>query len=101
MALAEPVLVRVYVPLPKSSNPDAATFCDWVTVPAELRVVLPVVVRPTVFTVPIAKPLFSRKETVPVVPAKVLIALEVLVNTYVAPVPNNSRPAALIEPVAP
>ena len=79
-AFAEPVLVRVNVPLPKISNPEAATFCDWVTVPAELKVVLPVVVRPTVFTVPIPNPLFSRKETLPVLPAKVVIALPVLVS---------------------
>ena len=80
MALAEPVLVRMNVPLPKSSNPDAASFCDWVTVPIELNVVLPVVVRPSVLTVPIAKPLFSRKETLPVLPANVVIELPVLVS---------------------
>ena len=41
---------------------------------------LPVVVKPIVLTVPIVKPLFSRKDTVPVLPAKVVMALEVLVK---------------------
>ena len=48
--------------------------------PVVLKVVLPVVVKPTVLTVPIAKPEFSKNDTVPVLPAKVVIALEVLVK---------------------
>ena len=80
IAFAEPVLVNVYVPEPKSSRPDAATFCDWVTVAVLLKVVLPVVFKPTVFTVPIANPEFSKNDTVPVLPAKVVIALAVSVN---------------------
>ena len=52
----------------------------WVTVPVELKVTLLLVVKPTVFTVPITKPEFSTKETLPVLPAKVVIALPVLVN---------------------
>ena len=56
----------------------------WVTVPVELKVRLPLVVMPTleiaVPTVPIAKPEFSRNDTVPVLPAKVVIALPVLVK---------------------
>ena len=80
IAFAELVLVNVNVPEPNSSRPLATIFCDCVTVPVELNVVLPVVVRPTVLTVPIAKPEFSRNETVPVFPAKVVIALAVSVN---------------------
>ncbi len=53
---------------------------DWVTVPVEFSVTLVLAVKPTVLTVPIAKPLFSKKETVPVLPAKVVMALEVLVK---------------------
>ena len=60
-----------------------------------------VAVKPTVLTVPIANPLFSKKETVPVLPANVVIALPELVKVYVPPVPSNSRPAALIEPLVP
>ena len=37
-------------------------------------------VKPAVLTVPMAKPLFSTNETVPVLPAKVVIALPVLVK---------------------
>ena len=75
------VLVRLYAPPePRSSTPAAAIKLDWVTVPVLLKVVLPLVVKPTVFTVPISKPLFSTKETVPVLPAKVVIALPVLVK---------------------
>ncbi len=69
---------------------------DWVTVPVELSVTLVLAVKPTVLTVPIAKPLFSTKETVPVLPAKVVIALLVLVSVYVPPLPRSSRPAAVI-----
>ena len=50
------------------------------TVPVELRVKLVAAVKPTVLTVPIAKPEFSTKETVPVLPAKVVMALPVLVK---------------------
>ena len=50
-------------------------------VPVVLRVVLPEVVNPAVpLMVPIAKPLFPKKETVPVLAAKVVMALEVLVK---------------------
>ena len=66
--------------MPKSSRPAAAIRFDWVTVPVELNVVLPEVVRPTVFTEPIAKPEFSTSETTPVLPAKVVIALSVFVK---------------------
>ena len=49
--------------------------------PVELKVALPLVVKPAVpLIVPIAKPLFSKKETVPVLPAKVVMALEVFVK---------------------
>ena len=96
IAFAEPVLVNVNVPVPNNSRPEAATFCDWVTVPVELNVVLPVVVKPAVFTVPIAKPEFSKNDTVPVLPAKVVIALAVSVKVKVPPVPSNSRPKAVI-----
>ncbi|BEI37600.1 hypothetical protein PHIN7_13240 [Polynucleobacter sp. HIN7] len=51
-----------------------------VTLPVLLKVKLPVVVRPTVLTVPIAKPEFSVNDTVPVLPAKVVMALLVLVS---------------------
>ena len=53
---------------------------DCVTVPVELKVKLVLAVKPAVLTVPMAKPLFSRKETVPVLPAKVVMALPVLVK---------------------
>ena len=53
---------------------------DCVTVPVELRVKLVAAVKPAVLTVPIAKPEFSTKDTVPVLPAKVVIALPVLVK---------------------
>ena len=66
--------------MPNNSKPVAAIACDCVTVPVLLKVVLPVVVKPTVFTVPIAKPEFSTSETKPVLPAKVVIALLVLVK---------------------
>ena len=66
--------------MPNNSKPVAAIACDWVTVPVELNVVLPVVVKPAVFTVPIAKPEFSTNDTAPVLPAKVVIALPVFVN---------------------
>ena len=55
-------------------------FCDCVTAAVELSVKLPEVVNPTVLTVPISKPEFSRNDTVPVLPAKVVIALPVLVK---------------------
>ena len=64
---------------------------DWVTVPVEFNVTLVLAVNPTVFTVPISKPLFSKKDTVPVLPAKVVMALPVLVKVYVPPVPRSSR----------
>ena len=68
-------------PVPSNSSPAAVIAADWVTMPVELKVVLPLVVKPTVLLmVPIAKPEFSTKETVPVLPAKVVIALEVLVK---------------------
>ena len=66
--------------MPNNSKPVAAIACDCVTVPVEFNVVLPVVVKPTVFTVPIAKPEFSTIETTPVLPARVVIALLVLVR---------------------
>ena len=69
---------------------------DCVTVPVEFSVTLVLDVKPTVLTVPISKPLFSTKETVPVLPAKVVIALPVLVKVYVPPVPRSSSPAAII-----
>ncbi len=71
------------------------------TVALLFKEILPVVVKPIVFTVPIAKPLFSTKEILPVLHAKGVIALLVFVKVYVAPEPNNSRPAALIDPLAP
>ena len=43
-----------------------------------------------------AKLPFSAKDTVPVLPAKVVIALPVLVKVKVAAVPKSSRPAAAI-----
>ena len=54
------------------------------------------VVKPTVLTVPIAKPEFPAKETVPVFPARVVTVLPVLVRVNMPAVPSNSRPAALI-----
>ena len=81
VVIAFEVLVKVKIPLvPRSSRPRAAKRLDWVTVPVVLKVIFPLVVRPTVLTVPIAKPLFSRNDTVPVLPAKVVMALEVLVK---------------------
>ncbi len=54
---------------------------DWVTVPVEFSVTLVLAVTPLVDpTAPIAKPLFSKKEIVPVLPAKVVMALEALVK---------------------
>ena len=47
--------------------------------PVLLKLKLPVVVIPTVLTVPTVKPEFSTNDTAPVLPAKVVIALPVLV----------------------
>ena len=65
--------------MPNNSKPVAAIACDCVTVAVLLKVILPEVVNPTVFTVPITKPEFSTSDTTPVLPAKVVIALPVLV----------------------
>ena len=66
--------VNVWLPLPLE------ILAAKVIPPVLLKTRLPLVVRPTVFTVPIAKPLFSKKETVPVLPARVVIALELLLK---------------------
>ena len=81
VVMAFEVLVRVYVPpVPASSRLVAASACDCVTVPVDDRYAL-VAVRPlTLFTEPIAKPLFSTKFTVPVLAASVVMAFEVLVR---------------------
>ena len=97
VVMALPVLVKVYAPfVPRSSRPVAVIAADWVTEPVELKVVLPLVVKPTVFTVPIAKPELPAKETVPVLPANAVIVLPVLVNVNTPAVPSNSRPAAVM-----
>ena len=64
--------------------------------PVELKVVLPLVVKPAVLTVPIAKPPLSAKETVPVLPAKVVTALVPVVRVKIPLAPNSSNPAAAI-----
>ena len=48
--------------------------------PELLKFKLPVVVIPTVFTVPTVYPEFSTKVIAPVLPAKVVMALAVLVK---------------------
>ncbi len=63
--------------------------------PVVEKVVFPLVVNPTVLTVPIAKPLFSTRLTTPVLPAKVVIVLAPNTNVWVTPAPNNSRPVAV------
>ena len=66
--------------VPSSSRLVTANACDWVTVPVELKVKV-VAVTPLVEpTAPIAKPLFSKNDTVPVLAARVVIAFEVLVK---------------------
>ena len=67
-------------PVPSNSSPAAVIAADWVTVPVVFSVVLPLVVKPTVFTVPIAKPEFPANDTVPVLPAKLVTVLPVLVK---------------------
>ena len=100
VVMALPVFVNVYTPpVPSSSRPDAETFSVCVTVAVLLSVVLPEVVKPIVLTVAITNPEFSTKETVPVLPASVVIAVLALVNVCVPPAPNSSRPAATIAPV--
>ena len=94
VVMALPVFVRVNVPpTPKSSSPVAVIGWLCVTVPVVLKVRSPLVVIPTVFTVPMAKPLFSRKLTVPVLPARVVMAFVPAVRSNV-PAPRSSRPAA-------
>ena len=48
--------------------------------PELLKLKLPLVVMPTVFTVPMVYPEFSTKEIVPVLAANVVMALEVLLK---------------------
>ena len=70
--------------MPSNSKPLALIKLLCVTVPMLLNVRLPVVVMPTldvtVPTVPMAKPLLSKNDTVPVLPAKVVMALAVSVK---------------------
>ena len=73
------------------------TFAAKTIPPVLLKLKLPLVVIPTVFTVPTVYPEFSTKVIEPVLPAKVVMALEVLVKVYVPFVPNSSRPAAAIK----
>ena len=70
----------------------------WVCVTAavEFSVVLPDVVKPTVFTVSIAKAALLVRLTVPVLPASFLMSLPVLLSACVALAPSNSKPAALM-----
>ncbi len=67
-------------PVPSNSRPAAARFCVCVTVPVVDKVVLPLVVTPTVLRVPITKPLFSRKLSTPVLAARVVMALATLLK---------------------
>ncbi len=97
VVMALPIFVKVKVPpRPKSSRPGAVMACDSVTVSVVERVVFPLVVNPTVLTVPIAKPLFSTRLTTPVSPAKIVMALPVLVRVKVPPKPRSSRPGAVM-----
>ena len=75
IGVADRVTLPLYVCVPV-----VVTFAIMEMTPVLLKVRLPLVVRPTVFTVPMAKPLFSKKETVPVLPAKVVMAFEALVK---------------------
>ena len=83
-------------PVPSSVSVGVVIAADCVTVPVDESVAAVVAVSPAVFTVPIAKPVLSWNETVPVLPASVVIALFCVFSVNVPPVPSNSRPAALI-----
>ena len=57
----------------------------------------PLVVNPVVDpTVPTAKPLFSKKEIVPVLAANVVMALEVFVKVYAPPLPKGNKLGVLM-----
>ena len=75
------VLVKVKLPaVPNNSKDGVSILAVCVTLAVELKVRLVVAVKPAVLTVPMAYPLFSRNDTVPVLPAKVVMALLVLVK---------------------
>ena len=90
---AFPAFDSVAPPAPSSSSPAAASSWDCVIAPADVSWMSPVVVRPTVPTVPMSNPVPSLNRTFPVVlPASVAISLPASVSVT-SPAPRSSSPA--------